>query len=381
MSPQTILCYPGDTITLNPYAIGVAPLHYQWRRDGGPIAGATSSTYTVSGLNSANGGNYDVVVTNLYGSAVSKVSTVNVGITMTSTTGLAVDSNPNNPERDGLNNGATWLASSSDGSITRSGVMQFVATNGTGIAVPGSTNFDSSTGTMMFWMRSAGTDTSATGTFGAAVFGRPGNMFANDLVLAQEDAGPLYFNTPDTENYFSSVKNVSDNNWHLIVLTYDTSAAGGAALYIDGTLDTTNANIAAWSPPAGKELEIGFTSDTNAPSSSLRAYNGQLDDVRVYNRQLTAAEVATIYSSGSLIDTSALQMQLTFNTAPVSGFSLTWPTPSSVLQSASTANGTYTDVSAAVSPYYIVPKTNQKYYRYRFSPVAPSTKVTNPYLM
>ena len=376
MPPQTVLCYPGDTVTLNPYAIGVPPLSYQWRKNGIALPGATSSTYTVSGLNMNNAGNYDVVVTNLYGSATSKASAVNAGITMTPGAGFIVDSNPANPERDGKNNGASWLASSSDGTTTRSGVMQFVAANTNGIVVPGSTNFDSATGTMMFWMRSAGTDTSVSGNIGAAVLGRPGSSLVNDLVIVQEDGGNILFNAPATANVITSVKNISDNKWHLIIVTYDTSAAGGAALYIDGVLDTTNANSLAWSPPVGKELEVGFTSDT-----SLRDYNGQLDDVRIYNRQLTAAEVSTVFSSGALIDTSALQMQFTFTTAPVDGITLSWPTPGSVLQSAPVVNGTYTDVSAAVSPYYVVPKTAQKYYRYRFTPVAPSTKVTNPFLM
>lgn len=381
MSPQTILCYPGDTVTLNPYAIGVAPLHYQWRKNGVPISGANSSTYTVTSLNIGNAGQYDVVVTNTYGSATSAASFVSTGIIESQITGLVADSNPSNPERDGLNNGAAWLASSSDGTVNRTGVMQFVAANANGITVSGATNFDSSTGTYSFWMRSAGTDTSTGIDPLAALFGRGSSgTLANDLFLAQGDDGTIGLNAPSpsggTANSFTSSKQISDNKWHLITLTYDQSVSGNATLYIDGVLDTANPNSDVWASFTGQPIQIGLMS-----ASGLRNYNGLLDDVRVYNRVLTAGEVSTLYNTGAVIDASALQMELNFTTAPVEGLSLSWATPSSVLQSANVATGAYADVSGAVTPYYVVPKAAQKYYRFRFPSVAPSTKVTNPYLM
>jgi hypothetical protein len=378
MSPQTILCYPGDTVTVSAYAIGVAPLHYQWRKNGVPIPGATTSSYSVANLSIGNAGNYDVVVTNSYGSATSAASFVSTGIIESQVNGLVADSNTSNPERDGLNNGATWLASSSDGTVNRTGVMQFVAANANGITVSGSTNFDSSTGTYSFWVRSAGTDTSS-GAIGAALFGRPGSSLASDLVLVQDDSGVIDFNAPGsgtTANSFSSSKQISDNKWHLITLTYDQSITGNATLYIDGVLDTASLNGAAWANPTGQPIQIGFIS-----AGGLRNYDGILDDVRVYNRQLTAAEVLTLFNTGGVIDASALQMEFNFTTAPVEGLSLSWATPNSVLQSATVASGAYADVGGAVSPYLVVPKAAQKYYRFRYPSVAPSTKVTNPYLM
>ncbi len=376
MSPRSTLGNPGDSVTLNPYAIGVPPLSYQWRFNGVAIGGATNTSYAISGLNVAKSGNYDLVVTNTYGAATSKVAVVQVDLMqLASTSQLVPDTNPGNPERDGLNSGATWLASSSDGTISRSGVMQFVGTNTNSITIIGSTNFDSSKGTMMFWMRSAGIDPNTAGTIGAAIFGRPGSALANDQILAQQDGGNLLFNAPGTANVISSVKNVSDNKWHLVILTYDQSVSGGAALYVDGTLDTTNGNSAAWSAPVGKQWEIGFSS-----AGTLRAYDGLVDDVRFYNRQLTAAEVTSVFNTGALVDTNALQMQLNFNAAPGPGLIMTWHAGNSVLQSAPVVTGTYSDVSAASSPYYVAPSARQKYYRYRF-PNAPQSLVSNPYLL
>jgi hypothetical protein len=378
MSPNSVYCNPGDSVALSSYAIGVTPLHYQWRRNGVPIPGANATNFSIATVNFNTAGFYDVVVTNAYGSATSKAANV-ADVLLTSANNLVVDSNPANPEHDGLNNGAAWLASSSDGSITRNGVMQFVGTNTNSITVIGTTNFDTATGSMMFWMRSAGTDPNAAGTIGAAVFGQPGSSFANEFALIQTDGGNMLFNAP-AGNQIISVKNISDNDWHLIIVTYDSSVSGGASLYIDGVLDTTNANSAAWTPPVGQPLQAGFSS-----GGGVRAYTGLLNDVRVYSRELTSAEVATIYSNGSLIDTSKLQMQLSFSTAPVTGLVLNWPAPGSyttTLQSSLSVNGTYTNVPAASLPYYVVPKANQRYFRYLISPsITPQARVSNPYLM
>src|SRR5262249_15485588 len=158
--------------------------------------------------------------------------------------------------------------------------------------------------------------------------------------------------------------------------------SGAASIYVDGALDTGNPNSGAWSMPASQPIELGFTS-----GGTYRAYDGLLDDVRVYNRQLTSGEITSLYNTGALIDTNALQMQLTFATPPVPGISLSWQATNAILLSATGTNlssavvvGTYTNVPAATSPYYVIPKSSQRYFRYRI-PNAPRSLVSNPYLM
>jgi hypothetical protein len=379
MAPQPVPGGRGDTITLNPYAIGVPPLAYQWRFNGVPISGATSSNYTIAALSPAVVGNYDLVVTNNYGSTTSRVAAVTEDL-LSAVTGnnFVADSNPSNMPCVGLNQGATWLASSSDGLHSRSGVMQFVATNSTAITVAGTTNFDVSTGTLLFWMRSAGTDQNANGSYGAALFGRPFSKTTFDLILVQQDSGSIYFNAPASgsspANTLSSTAVVSDNDWHLVALTFDASASGSATLYIDGVLDTSGGNSQAWASLAGKPLQIGFSTDP-----SWRSYDGLLDDVRFYSRQLTASEIASVYNSGALVDTSTLQMRLNFDAAPGAGFSLSWQAGGVILQSAPTVQGPYVDLPAAASPYNVSTGTGAKFYRYRG--YVPKTTLSNPYLM
>jgi hypothetical protein len=62
-------------------------------------------------------------------------------------------------------------------------------------------------------------------------------------------------------------------------------------------LDGVPRNSATWIYPPGfgnGHLNIGI----NATASSGRAYNGSIDDVRVYDRALAAAEIIQIQSGG-----------------------------------------------------------------------------------
>lgn len=63
--------------------IGVPTLSYQWRKNGTDLPGATSAVYTKSNVTTADNGDYDVVVTNNYGSVTSVVATVSSIITTT----------------------------------------------------------------------------------------------------------------------------------------------------------------------------------------------------------------------------------------------------------------------------------------------------------
>ena len=70
--------YPGGTISLAAAASGAPTLHYQWRKGGVEISGATDATYSKSNVAVSDSGNYDIVVTNNYGAITSKVAVVTV---------------------------------------------------------------------------------------------------------------------------------------------------------------------------------------------------------------------------------------------------------------------------------------------------------------
>ncbi|RYZ24269.1 MAG: PKD domain-containing protein [Chitinophagaceae bacterium] len=61
---------PGSPVSFTVTATG-SGLSYQWRKDGNPITGATSATYTIASASAADAGTYSVVVTGDCGSATS----------------------------------------------------------------------------------------------------------------------------------------------------------------------------------------------------------------------------------------------------------------------------------------------------------------------
>jgi hypothetical protein len=77
--PVDLTVTSGEVATFNVIAIGTSPLTYQWSRNGTPIPGATSASYTIPGTNLAdNGSTFVVVVSNAVGSATSNVVTLTI---------------------------------------------------------------------------------------------------------------------------------------------------------------------------------------------------------------------------------------------------------------------------------------------------------------
>lgn len=84
-TPPTISTHPasqnavaGNDVTLSVSASGPAPLYYQWRHNRANIAGATNASLLLDNVQPADRGNYDVLVFNSAGSAVSSEAVINV---------------------------------------------------------------------------------------------------------------------------------------------------------------------------------------------------------------------------------------------------------------------------------------------------------------
>ena len=76
--PQSLSVTTGLSASFSVSVSGSSPLSYQWIKDGSAIAGATSTTYTLSNVTSSNAGNYVVVVSNPAGSAPSNPALLTV---------------------------------------------------------------------------------------------------------------------------------------------------------------------------------------------------------------------------------------------------------------------------------------------------------------
>lgn len=83
--PPTIATNPasqwvllGSNASFSVTATGTAPLSYQWRKNGGPLGAPSLPTYGLTAVSSNDNGNFDVVVSNPYGSATSAVATLTI---------------------------------------------------------------------------------------------------------------------------------------------------------------------------------------------------------------------------------------------------------------------------------------------------------------
>ena len=89
------------------------------------------------------------------------------------------------------------------------------------------------------------------------------------------------------EGITQSVKSVNDNIWHHLIGTYDGSIL---KLYIDGLLDSTDDSPGSCSNP-NINFQIG-----RWVGGSSQYFNGLIDEVRIYNRVLSAEEIRFHYN-------------------------------------------------------------------------------------
>ncbi|MDP2668718.1 MAG: LamG-like jellyroll fold domain-containing protein [bacterium] len=108
---------------------------------------------------------------------------------------------------------------------------------------------------------------------------------------------------------------VSVNAWTHIVIVYDRGSFQ-AHYYGNGVFDSTQIISASFTDTlniAGSNIYLG--------SGSWNNFNGLIDDVRIYNRALSASEIQTIYDGG---ESPSVPTNLTATPAPSSRINLSW---------------------------------------------------------
>ena len=116
------------------------------------------------------------------------------------------------------------------------------------------------------------------------------------------------FETSTGADFFVSSPNTyNDNQWHYVVVTYDGSA--NLILYIDGVQVASKSTGGASPETSGtKPVRIGANSRVTPPSNF---FTGEIDEVRVWNDDLTAAEVANAFA-GTNFNTADQVLYLDF---------------------------------------------------------------------
>ena len=110
-------------------------------------------------------------------------------------------------------------------------------------------------------------------------------------------AGDLYAYFVDTNGNSYEISTgagglINTNGFYHVAVTYD-PASSNACLYCNGML-VVSQNIGCFTPQKCRDLYWGYSDSWGID------YRGLIDELSIYNRALTASEVASIYNSGSL---------------------------------------------------------------------------------
>jgi hypothetical protein len=111
--------------------------------------------------------------------------------------------------------------------------------------------------------------------------------------------GRLSFQMDDTPNVyhnFNAGPDLRDGQFHHVAITVQRNSTNGLVFYVDGQwVEAFDPTVVPGDLTTSEPLRIG-----NHPIPYLAAfYHGVIDEVSLYNRALTAAEVASIYLAGS----------------------------------------------------------------------------------
>ncbi|HWC59480.1 MAG TPA: LamG-like jellyroll fold domain-containing protein [Verrucomicrobiae bacterium] len=177
--------------------------------------------------------------------------------------------------------GVSFVAGRVGKALSLAGDGSFIAISNRVVSLDGSTAGVSWTLAMWIKTTQAGAGFAYQGDGGwgnnnTAFYLNQGNTSAGTRVGAVRYAG----------GWLTGSVSVNDGNWHFITITDN---SGTKTIYVDGNLDTTTAG---WpNVSVGNQFWIGGTADTG---DGVGKFNGLIDEVSIYNRALSLAEVRSL---------------------------------------------------------------------------------------
>lgn len=151
-------------------------------------------------------------------------------------------------------------------------------------------------GTISYWIYPTN-----WGTFGRVVDKSDSGTFPpNQGWHSQGDTGIIKFSQAFSTthgDWETGTNTVPMNTWSHIVITYDNSSdANAPIIYVNGV----NSALTTVSPPSGTAVSDASQPITlGARQGGANNYTGYADDIRMYNRVLTASEVTSLYNLGT----------------------------------------------------------------------------------
>ncbi len=370
-SPKTV--YSGSTVTFTVQASGSTPMTNRWLKgasylsNGGRISGANTSTLTISNVSAADADNYSAEVSNVLGPQQSNPALLTVVQAPTSNYPARILAlQPAHYWR--LNeDSATYIAADYVGGLT--GSYQG-GSSAWGFTVPGPVGFgfeSDNTGfrapgvsgsavvipplglttahfTMTAWVKPPGLSTWQSFVYTRGTDGNIAGLHYSGV------PGVLHYTWKDTYWDWNSGLVIPANQWSFIAMVVTPT---NGTVYV-GTPGVGLASNTTNAPQGTMTFNANLNIGQDSPGGGY--YNGDIDEVALYNRPLTPAEIEGLFANGGG------PVRLTVGRSGANAV-LNWPV--GTLQSADEVNGTYGNVSGATSPWTVSPTAARKFYRVR----------------
>lgn len=333
-TPTQIEIFSNTSPTLYVTASGASPLAYQWNVSGTPIAGATNSTYTLAGIQT--NATYGCTVTNILGS--SSITPIAVTVLPDPTAPYPAQVLANGPIAyyrldeapgaitafdyvGGFNGSYSNVVNGQSGYTSQNSVQSDPNETSTGFGfipsqnanndyagnVPSYLNFAAPTGsnvelTVEAWVQQFLYNGAGDCIVGLG-YGNGGEQFVLDTGAT---GGELRFfgHTASGASFGATSTTViaNDGSWHHLVGVLD-EAGGKVTLYMDGK-QIASSTVATKSGLQGSSLPLSIgarESGNNNPINYDFQFLGDIDDVAIYNKALTAAQVLVDYNASGVI--------------------------------------------------------------------------------
>lgn len=299
--PTNVTAFETTAASLSVQATGSVTLAYQWLYNNQPLAGRTAATLSFTSVQSSNTGNYSVIVTNPYGAVTSSVAVLTV--------------NPRPPcasVHDGL---VSWWKGednfldnwdSNNGSIigalrnAAGKVARSVWYTGAGyVNVPDSPSLRTTNGiTLEAWVFPDSSFTTVPSIIASKyvypLSQPPGTQ--NCYLLGTTNSGRLFFTlspngTTASNATVQATNTLPLNKWTHIAATYNGSVI---RLYING-VQVAQTNHTGGIFPGNANLNIAAIQ--TGSTSFTWGFGGLIDELSLYNRALSAAEIQSIVAA------------------------------------------------------------------------------------